>query len=154
MYSSYNKFNHNVYRDATIVTLLDTFTSLLAGFTIFGILGHLAHEIGTTDVGTVVKGGTGLAFISYPDAIAKFQFMPQFFSVLFFVMLFVLGIGSNIAMTSCTMTAIRDSFPKIPQSYCALGISIVSFLLGLLYVTPVRLAFVQKIHNFIYINTF
>ncbi|XP_055854041.1 sodium-dependent nutrient amino acid transporter 1 isoform X1 [Episyrphus balteatus] len=136
MYSSYNKFNHNVYRDATIVTLLDTFTSLLAGFTIFGILGHLAHEIGTTDVGTVVKGGTGLAFISYPDAIAKFKAMPQIFSVLFFVMLFVLGIGSNIAMTSCTMTAIRDSFPKIPQSYCALGISVISFLLGLLYVTP------------------
>ena len=68
---SYNKFNHNVYRDATIVTTLDTFTSLLAGCTIFGILGHLAHEIGTDDIASVVKGGTGLAFISYPDAIAS-----------------------------------------------------------------------------------
>lgn len=29
MYSSYNKFSHNVYRDANIVTTLDTFTSLL-----------------------------------------------------------------------------------------------------------------------------
>lgn len=78
------------------------------------------------------KGGAGLAFISYPDAIARFQFIPQvnwlffffsfhvfftklyqfificfvnntnaytqFFSVLFFFMLFVLGIGSNIAL--------------------------------------------------------
>lgn len=77
MYASFNKFEHNLYRDVTIVTLLDTFTSLLAGFTIFGILGHLAHELGTSDVGSVVKGGTGLAFISYPDAIAKFEWMPQ-----------------------------------------------------------------------------
>ena len=77
MYASYNKFSHNVYRDATIVTTLDTFTSLLAGCAIFGILGHLAHEIGTDNIASVVKGGAGLAFISYPEAIAKFTFMPQ-----------------------------------------------------------------------------
>ncbi|XP_061391730.1 sodium-dependent nutrient amino acid transporter 1-like [Musca vetustissima] len=136
MYSSYNKFGHNVHRDATIVTGLDTCTSLLAGFTIFGILGHLAHEIGTDDIGSVVKGGAGLAFISYPDAIAKFQSLPQIFSVLFFLMLFVLGIGSNIAMTSCTVTAIRDNFPKIKQWQCALGIAVFSFCVGLAYVTP------------------
>lgn len=77
MYSSFNRFDHNVYRDATIVTTLDTFTSMLAGCTIFGILGHLAHESGTTDIGKVVQGGAGLAFISYPDAIARFKFVPQ-----------------------------------------------------------------------------
>lgn len=137
MYASYNKFGHNVHRDATIVTSLDTCTSLLAGFTIFGILGHLAHEIGTDDIGSVIKGGAGLAFISYPDAIAKFKQLPQIFSVLFFLMLFVLGIGSNIAMTSCTVTAIRDNFPKVKQWQCALGIAVVSFCIGLSYVTPV-----------------
>lgn len=77
MFSSFNKFGHNVYRDATIVTSLDTFTSLFAGFTIFGILGHLAHEIGTDDIETIVTGGSGLAFISYPEAIARFDFAPQ-----------------------------------------------------------------------------
>lgn len=125
------------FRDATIVTFLDTFTSLLAGFTIFGILGHLAHEIGTDDVGSVVKGGTGLAFISYPDAIAKFQNLPQIFSVLFFAMLFVLGLGSNIAMTSCTITAVRDNFPQIKNWIAALVLSIISFCIGLVYITPV-----------------
>ncbi|XP_055372359.1 sodium-dependent nutrient amino acid transporter 1-like isoform X2 [Condylostylus longicornis] len=136
MYASYNKFGHNVYRDATIVTLLDTFTSLLAGFTIFGILGHLAHEINTDDIGSVVKGGAGLAFISYPDAIAKFEYLPQAFSVLFFAMLFVLGVGSNIAMTSCTMTAIRDRYPTFKTWKCALLIAVVSFCCGLVYLTP------------------
>jgi Sodium:neurotransmitter symporter family len=61
-----------------IVTTLDTFTSLLGGFTIFGILGNLAYNVGEKDISKVVKsGGSGLAFISYPDAIAKFTFVPQ-----------------------------------------------------------------------------
>lgn len=77
MYASFNRFDHNVYRDATIVTSIDTFTSMLAGFTIFGILGHLAQESGTSEIGEVVKGGAGLAFISYPDAIGRFKFVPQ-----------------------------------------------------------------------------
>ena len=64
-------------RDVLVVTTLDTFTSLMAGFTIFGILGNLAHELGTDDIGNVVRGGSGLAFISYPDAIAKFALLPQ-----------------------------------------------------------------------------
>lgn len=56
MYSSFNRFDHNLYRDATIVTTLDTFTSLLAGFTIFGVLGHLAYITGATDIRQVVQG--------------------------------------------------------------------------------------------------
>lgn len=59
-----------------VVTTLDTFTSLLAGTTIFGILGNLAYEL-DQDVSEVIGGGgTGLAFMSYPDAIAKFDAVP------------------------------------------------------------------------------
>lgn len=60
-----------------IVTSLDTVTSLVAGCTIFGILGNLAHEMGIEDINKVIKSNAGLAFISYPDAIAKFSFLPQ-----------------------------------------------------------------------------
>lgn len=136
MYSSYNKFTHNIKRDASIVTYLDTFTSMLAGCTIFGILGHLAFLTGTDDIKKVVQGGTGLAFISYPDAIAKFDFVPQVFSVLFFLMLFVLGIGSNIAMTSCVMTVIRDQFPKVKSWQAATAMGVIGVSLGMVYITP------------------
>lgn len=55
---------------------MDTCTSLMAGATIFGILGNLAYEL-NVDVGDVINsGGTGLAFISYPEAIAKFDSVP------------------------------------------------------------------------------
>lgn len=64
-------------RDVLIVTTLDTFTSLIAGITIFGILGNLAHNMNLDDISSVVKSGAGLAFISYPDAISKLEFLPQ-----------------------------------------------------------------------------
>lgn len=71
------------YRDAMIVTTLDTFTSLLAGCTIFSILGNLMHELKITNIEKVVQGGTGLAFVSYPDAIAKFDIVPQVCDIYF-----------------------------------------------------------------------
>lgn len=49
----------------------------MAGITIFGILGNLAHNMQIDDISKVVKSGTGLAFISYPDAISKFEYLPQ-----------------------------------------------------------------------------
>ncbi|XP_068146609.1 sodium-dependent nutrient amino acid transporter 1 [Drosophila tropicalis] len=136
MYASYNRFGHNIYRDANIVTTLDTFTSLLSGIIIFGILGNLAYENNTTDISSVVNGGPGLAFISYPDAIAKFKVLPQLFSVLFFLMLFVLGIGSNVGMASCLSTVIKDQFVNLKNWVVVVGIAIVGYFLGLFYITP------------------
>ncbi|XP_053988536.1 sodium-dependent nutrient amino acid transporter 1-like isoform X2 [Hylaeus volcanicus] len=136
MYSSYNDFKHNIYRDVIVVTTLDTFTSLMAGFTIFGILGNLAHELGIEDVSKVVRGGTGLAFVSYPDAIAKFTVLPQLFSVLFFLMLYVLGIGSAIALAGSLITIISDQFPNWKHLYVVLGTVTFGFSVGTVYCTP------------------
>ncbi|XP_065093536.1 sodium-dependent nutrient amino acid transporter 1 isoform X3 [Ochlerotatus camptorhynchus] len=124
------------FLDAMIVTTLDTFTSLLGGITIFSILGNLAHNLGIEDISKVVKSGTGLAFISYPDAIAKFDVVPQLFSVLFFFMLFVLGVGSAVALQSSIITAFWDSFPKQKYWHIALILSCVGFCTGLVYITP------------------
>ncbi|XP_058459188.1 sodium-dependent nutrient amino acid transporter 1-like [Malaya genurostris] len=136
MYSSYNRFSNNVYRDVTIVTLLDTCTSMIAGLIVFGIIGHLAHAMDVDDISSVVRGGTGLAFITYPDAIARFKFWPQFFAIVFFLMLFVLGIGSNVGMATTIMTVIRDRFPNLKPSLVAFVIAIAGFGIGIIYTTP------------------
>lgn len=59
MCASYNKFEHNIYRDSNIVTTLDTFTSILVGCITFGIVGHLAHELKVDDISKVFQGGPG-----------------------------------------------------------------------------------------------
>lgn len=69
-------------------------TSILCCVIIFGILGNLAYETGTDNIQTTVQGGSGLAFVSYPNAICKFILWPQLFSILFFFMLFTLGLGT------------------------------------------------------------
>lgn len=123
-------------RDVTIVSILDTCTSMLAGLIVFGVIGHLAHLTGATELNTVVRGGAGLAFITYPDVIAKFTFWPQFFAVAFFMMLFVLGIGSMLGLATTVMTMIRDRFTHLKPSLVAIGISVVGFSIGIMYTTP------------------
>ncbi|XP_026671508.1 sodium-dependent nutrient amino acid transporter 1-like isoform X2 [Ceratina calcarata] len=135
-YSSHNQFKHNIYRDAMIVTTLDTVTSFIAGCTIFGILGNLAHEMGVENIDEVVKSGAGLAFISYPDAIAKFEFLPQLFSVLFFVMMFVLGVGSIVGMVSGVIACLQDKLPRLKIWMIVVPVCLMGFAVSTIYVTP------------------
>ncbi|CAK9834192.1 Sodium-dependent nutrient amino acid transporter 1 [Anthophora retusa] len=135
-YSSHNDFNHNIYRDALIVTSVDTVTSLIAGCTIFGILGNLAYEMGMDDIDKVVNSGAGLAFVSYPDAIAKFSFLPQLFAVLFFVMMFVLGVGSIVGMVSGIVTALKEKLPNVQIWKIVITVCSMGFAVSTVYITP------------------
>lgn len=54
-------------RDSVLITLFDAGTSILGGFAIFAVIGHLAHSVGTSVEQVVQAGaGPGLAFIAYP----------------------------------------------------------------------------------------
>lgn len=96
---------------ATVISSLDFLTSIIAGVVIFSILGELKREAGLSDITEVVKGGTGLAFIAYPDALSRLP-VPQLWSVLFFMMLFLLGLDSEFALLETVLTAFYDAMPK------------------------------------------
>jgi len=72
------------------------FTAVFAGFAVFTVMGFLAAQQGVA-VTEVVSEGPGLAFIVYPEAILRMPTMPQLWAVLFFFMLFVLGLGSQVS---------------------------------------------------------
>ena len=57
MFSSYNKFDNNIMRDALIISTCDFITSLLASVVIFSNLGHLKHKMELPDIKEVVKSG-------------------------------------------------------------------------------------------------
>lgn len=78
------------------------------------------------------------AFVSFPDALAKMKFVPQLFSACFFLMLFLLGIGSLIAMSSVVTTVVKDRFPKVKNWQCGLCFSVVGVISASIYITPVR----------------
>ncbi|XP_049539813.1 sodium-dependent nutrient amino acid transporter 1-like [Anopheles darlingi] len=135
-FSSYNNFSNNIYRDAMIISWLDTFTSLLSGALVFSIIGHLGHLTNETDYTKVVRPGSGLTFITYPDALAKFEHVPNLFALLFFFMLLTLGVGSCTGLITSVITALHDSAPRLKSWKTVVAIGVLGFGLGLLFVTP------------------
>lgn len=84
------------YRDCILIPVINCSTSIFAGFVVFSVLGFMSHSTGIP-VAHVATGGPGLAFVTYPEAMAMMPF-PNMWAVLFFVMLFLLGIDSVVGI--------------------------------------------------------
>ena len=46
--STYNEFNNNTHRDAILIAICNSLTSVYAGFVVFSILGFLAEQTGSS----------------------------------------------------------------------------------------------------------
>ncbi|KAJ8303500.1 hypothetical protein KUTeg_019896 [Tegillarca granosa] len=135
---SYNKYNNNFYKDCTIIALINSGTSLYGGFAVFSVLGFMATTQGI-DISKVAESGPGLVFIAYPKAVTQMPLSPLW-SILFFIMLMLLGLGSQLVQTEAFITTVSDFFPEqlynkkgrmiFVAAYCS-----VSYLLGLPMVT-------------------
>ena len=98
---SHNDYNHNCKRDAIVLCVINSSTSILAGFVVFSILGHMAL-LAEKQVGDIVKPGVGLAFLAYPEVAASLP-IKQLWAVLFFVMLCILGVDSQVCQSCCNI---------------------------------------------------
>ena len=112
---SYNKFNHNCLRDATIACLVCTCTCLTAGLLVFATLGNMAYLQGTT-VDEVATSGPGLVFLSYPELVLNLPF-SFLWSSLFFAMLLILGIDTAFCSVESLVTGIVDKWQEYLRSY-------------------------------------
>jgi len=129
--ASYNKFSNNSHFDAVAVSITNGFTAVFAGFSIFAILGFMAHSM-DVPVSEVVTEGPGLAFIAYPEAVLLMP-LPQLWAVLFFIMMFILGIGSQFAGIEAINTAVIDHWPHLrsKQWKVTLGTCLFCFIAAL-----------------------
>ncbi|XP_043507739.1 sodium- and chloride-dependent GABA transporter 1-like [Frieseomelitta varia] len=132
---SYNKFHHNCYKDTIITCIVNTLTCLLAGCVTFCILGHIALEQGT-EVSEVVKSGPGLVFLTYPEVVLKLPGAPMW-SIIFFIMLLILGIDSEFCIVESFITGIIDNWPNLRahRNKFTIAICCLMFFLGLTMVT-------------------
>lgn len=71
-------------------------------------------------VSSVATGGPALAFITYPEAIGMLPF-PQFWAIIFFLMLFFLGLDSEVIVSDnqskCDFSDNLCSLFKLKQSF-------------------------------------
>lgn len=104
--SSYNKFHNNIYRDAVFVCLGDSLMSVLAGFSVFAVMGVLGKELNTS-VENVIASDVGLAFTAYPAALTYLPAAPVW-AILFFLMLVMMGLSTEITIVETVVTAIID----------------------------------------------
>ncbi|XP_029307496.1 sodium- and chloride-dependent transporter XTRP3 [Cottoperca gobio] len=159
-FASYNQYNNNFERQAIIVSLINSGTSIFASLVTFSIYGFKAtvnyenclertrllllnafnlaedsitmnhvfdwiEKLNTTypeqfaeianqledcdlesELDTAVEGA-GLAFIVYSEAIKNMP-LPQLWSVLYFFMLLLLGMGSMLGNVTAIITPLRD----------------------------------------------
>ncbi|XP_077677484.1 sodium-dependent proline transporter-like [Eretmochelys imbricata] len=135
--ASYNKFDNNVIRDTLVIAIGNCCTSFFAGFAIFSVLGHMAWRK-RVPVGEVADSGPGLAFVAYPEALALLP-GSAFWSVLFFLMMFTLGVDTLFGNMEGITTAVLDEFPALREwrrKTLFLGALCFTFyLLGLLLIT-------------------
>uniref|UniRef100_A0A7N8WHX5 Transporter n=1 Tax=Mastacembelus armatus TaxID=205130 RepID=A0A7N8WHX5_9TELE len=106
--SSYNAFNNNVLKDTLTISIINSLTSILAGFVIFSAFGYMSHLQGIP-VSELAVDGPGLVYVVYPQAFANMP-VAQLWAVMFFFMLLCLGLDSEFAMVEVMVTSLMDEF--------------------------------------------
>ncbi|XP_033763496.1 sodium- and chloride-dependent betaine transporter-like [Pecten maximus] len=142
--ASHNKFHNNIYRDAIIIPMFDAFTSWFAGCVIFVTLGYMAQKANLS-MEDVIDQGPGVAFIVYPEALSTLQ-LPQLWSALFFLMLFTVGLDSQIVQIQILYTGLTDKWPSTFGRHGLLTLAVIlviSGVCGIVFVTQGGMYVVQ-----------
>ena len=95
----------------------------------------------------VIASGPGLAFVAFPKALSLMPF-ATFFSILFFLTLITLAIGSAFSLVEAVNTTIRDKI-KVKREYVALIVCILGFLAGTIYTTNAGLYLLDIVDHFV-----
>jgi solute carrier family 6 amino acid transporter-like protein 5/7/9/14 len=129
--ASYNKFTNNTFRDAILISVFNSLTSIYAGFVVFSIVGFLSYQT-QKEIPDVVTDGIKLAFVSYPTAVLEMD-VPPLWSFLFFFMLLNLALSSSCGGVQNFVACIIDEWPvlAIHRTKVLIAACIVFFLCGL-----------------------
>ncbi|KAF0984704.1 hypothetical protein FDP41_000603 [Naegleria fowleri] len=115
--SSYLSRKSNIIMASIVVVVANCLIAFISGFTIFSILGVMAHEkfganasadfdkLFTNDV----LSGLGLAFIVYFQAVSYLP-VPHFSALLLIITIFSVGIDSAFACVETVVSAVMDHF--------------------------------------------
>ncbi|WP_427339340.1 sodium-dependent transporter [Caloranaerobacter sp. DY30410] len=150
-YASYLPKKSDITNNAFITVFANCGISFLAGFAVFGTMGYMAFTKGALVSEVAGNGGVGLAFWTYPEAISLLPFGSVIFSLVFFIMLFTLGIDSAFSLIESVVAGLVDKWgwnkKKVVRLTCLMG-----FIISLIYATKGGLYWLDIVDK--YINNF
>lgn len=128
-YASYNAKHSNAVMDAILICGSNVLFENFAAFAIFGVVGYLERWPDGNRLGAFVVG-----FLTLPEAVLH---MPgsNFWAVLLFFTLVVLGFSSAFVMLDAAATLLVDSGLKYSRPVIVTGLTLLSFLFCLPYCT-------------------
>ncbi len=143
-YGSYNPVDQPIISNSFIIALTNSFVSFLSGFAVFSVAGYIQE---TTQEAPSTKS-IGLAFVAFPTAMSE---MPgaNFWNVILFLNLFLLGIDSAFSMIEATSTVIYDQWKGIPRMLLAFVLCAIGALAGLVYASNAGLVALDVIDHYI-----
>lgn len=136
----------DIIGSATIIALADAATAFIGGFAVFGTLGYYAQMSGQA-VSDVLKGGVGLAFVTYPTIINTLP-LPWLFGVLFFLMLLTLAVDSAFSLVESMASGLIDKF-NWSHRKAILIVAGVGFAIGLIFTTNAGLYWLDIIDRWL-----
>lgn len=149
-YGSYLNRDAEVTKDVMIIGFAVAGISFLSGLAVFGTLGYLSKISGVA-ISDMKYTGVMLAFITYPEALAQMpggRFIVILFSLVFFIMLFILAIDSAYSIMEAIVTAVVDKFDWNKEK-TAIGVCILGFLSSLIFATKAGIHWLDIIDHFV-----
>ncbi len=149
-YASYLPKKTDLVNNAFLTGLGNCSFSLLAGITVFSVLGYMATSQGL-GVEEVAAGGIGLAFIVFPTAINALPGMNSMIGALFFLCLIFAGLSSSMSVLEVIVSSFSDKFNASRKKVLTIT-SVLGFLVSLMFVTGAGLYILDIVDHFI--NTY
>ena len=153
-YSSFAKPKEDVYKACMIVAIANSTFSIFGGFAVFGLVGHLAkiQNVAVEDIAT--RSGLGLAFITIAEAMQYFGPLANCMSVLFFFMLFTLGLNSVYAWLETISGYIHDylqehGYSKKPVWLVSGSLVTILMSMGLVFTTRMGNAVLDIVDHYV-----
>ncbi len=131
-YGALKREKTEIVKATFLVAIWNTIISFLSAIAVFGTLGYLAQK-SWVDVTEVVKGWPSLAFAVIPETLALFGSASAFFSVMFFLTIFLLAIDSAMSMIEAIAIPIKDKLPMFKTENITAGIIMLVGLVSILY---------------------
>ena len=147
-YSSYLSDDSDISNNAFMTGFADTSFSLLAGITVFSIIGYMAGSQGKEVSEVAGSGGIGLAFIVFPEAVNSLPGLNGIFGAVFFLVLAFAGLTSAISLAEVVISSFIDKF-HYNRKKASIVIMIIQAAISMVYATGGGLYILDIVDHFI-----